>query len=373
MEILYALASGVSFCLCIILLFTTNGNLRQRIYLSLVMLLFSIILLAASIHSNNIEFHWNKNDLLIDWLYYVICPLFYLFLKSISTPKFKFTNESYFHFLVPIVILMLVLIAYFDLPNDFTGILEWTQKPFGIFFNYSTYALYPFMFVYLMSYWHLIYKHQKTIYHLAADADRRNLYWMFYFLIAITIMFLFLLFTNFSGYLLNTFIDPIFYLLSILFLGIHALNQPFVYADLETIEDDFLHTISDNMENEASIVDEKLILERNKLLEYFETNQPYLDSKITLPKLANQLGISHHLLSEVINKTCKENFFQFINRYRIEYATLLLKEKRYAHFTIEALGYEVGFNSKTTFYTTFKKIKGISPSEFQKNKTNIDN
>jgi AraC-like DNA-binding protein len=366
LEILYALAAGVSLCLCVNLFITSKENSKHLIFLAVLMLFFSIILLSASIHINEDEYHWKKYDLFVYWLYYACCPLFYFFLKSISTPNFKFAKKYILHFLFPIAMLILICVAYFSLPNNYADISAWTNKPFGKFFNKTFYLLYPFMFIYLISYWYLIYKHQKTIYHLASDADRRNLIWMIYFLIAITAMFIFLIFTEMSGYLLDTFIDPVFYLVCILFIGIHALNQPFVYADLETIEDDFLSTISDNMEKETDIIDEKLILVKNKLLEYFEINQPYLDNKITLPKLANQLGISHHLLSEVINKTCNENFFQFVNRYRVEFATRLLKDKKYAHFTIEAIGYEVGFNSKTTFNTTFKKIKGKSPSEFQK-------
>jgi AraC-like DNA-binding protein len=366
LEVLYSFTAGLSFCFSLLLFFTAKEKLKQNIYLSIVFLIFSIILLstAADFKPNNYE--WKKNDLFIDWLYYITCPFFYLYLKSISTPKFKFTLLNYLHFLLPAILLALTLLVYFTLPTEKTAISAWTKRPFGHFFNSIANILFPYMLVYLLACWHLLYKHQKTIFQLAADADRRSLSWMRSFLAALTILFTFYFFTAVSGYFLNTVIDPIFYLLLLVFLGFHALQQPFAYINLENIENNFIDTIPEISISHTTEPDKRLEAEKDKILLYFEQHKPYLDNTLTLPKLAGQLGISHHLLSETINTIFKENFFQFINRYRIDYATQLLMNKKYAHLTIEAIGYEAGFNSKTTFNNTFKKLKGLPPSEYKK-------
>jgi AraC-like DNA-binding protein len=366
LEILYSFTAGLSFCFSLLLFFSASKKSKQSLYLSIVFLIFSIILLSTATDFKNHDYEWKKNDLFTDWLYYIICPFFYLYLKSISTPKFKFTLLNYLHFLLPAFLQVLTLFVYFTLPIEKGAIAAWTKKPFGHFFNSITNLLFPYMFIYLLACWHLLYKHQKTIFQLAADADRRSLSWMRTFLAAITILFAFYVFTAVSGYFLNTVIDPIFYLLLMVFLGFHALQQPFVYMNLENIENNFIDTLPETNISPTKEPDRRLLAEKVKMLLFFEHNKPYLDNKLTLPKLAGQLGISHHLLSETINTIFKENFFQFINRHRVEYAAQLLLNKKYAHLTIEAIGYEAGFNSKTTFNNTFKKLKGLSPSEYKK-------
>lgn len=94
----------------------------------------------------------------------------------------------------------------------------------------------------------------------------------------------------------------------------------------------------------------------------------FLNPNLTLDETAKELKISKHLLSQYLNEKIGKSFTNFINEYRIEKAKELLASKN--NYTIEGLGYDSGFNSKSTFFTTFKKITGKTPSDYQKSLSN---
>lgn len=90
----------------------------------------------------------------------------------------------------------------------------------------------------------------------------------------------------------------------------------------------------------------------------------YKDSNLKMPELASMLEISTHQLSQFINTNLGKNFSQFVNEYRIQEAEkLLISEKK---LTIDGIGSNCGFNSSSTFYTAFKKLKGVTPKAYKK-------
>jgi AraC-like DNA-binding protein len=91
----------------------------------------------------------------------------------------------------------------------------------------------------------------------------------------------------------------------------------------------------------------------------------YMDPDITLEKLAESLNILPRDLSSLINRHFGINFYEFINRYRIEEAKKMLTSDNYKATTITEIYLEVGFNSKSVFYTFFKKLEGITPSQYR--------
>lgn len=103
---------------------------------------------------------------------------------------------------------------------------------------------------------------------------------------------------------------------------------------------------------------------KGKIIESLESEKLYLKPNLTLNELANTSGVPSYLVSKVINEYLKTNFFALINGYRLQHAQqhLLQKKKK----TIIEIAYEAGFNSKTTFYETFKKETGVSPTQFIK-------
>jgi AraC-like DNA-binding protein len=100
------------------------------------------------------------------------------------------------------------------------------------------------------------------------------------------------------------------------------------------------------------------------LISYMENKKPYLDFDLTLQKLATQLDLPEKELSLLINQKMGKHFFDFINEYRIEDAKMLLKNQ--PQLTVLEILYEVGFNSKSSFYTAFKKETNITPSDYRK-------
>lgn len=94
----------------------------------------------------------------------------------------------------------------------------------------------------------------------------------------------------------------------------------------------------------------------------------FLNPDLTLTETAKELSVSTHTLSQFLNESLGKSFSTFINEHRIEKAKMLLQTND--NYTIESLGYESGFNSKSTFFSTFRKFTGLTPAEFRKTQAN---
>ncbi len=99
-----------------------------------------------------------------------------------------------------------------------------------------------------------------------------------------------------------------------------------------------------------------------KLKEHMAANKPYKKNEIKLAHLAEELSLSPHQLSQIINQNAHQNFAEFINAFRVKEAIELI-----AHMDrINQLAYEVGFNNRTTFNRVFKSATGYTPTEYKK-------
>ncbi len=105
----------------------------------------------------------------------------------------------------------------------------------------------------------------------------------------------------------------------------------------------------------------------NEWLEKLKTvmveKEIFKNSSLKLKDVANEIGMPPHQLSQLLNDNLGKNFSNFTNEYRVESACQLLTTDH--HLTLEGIGTEVGFNSKSTFYATFKKLKGMTPAKFK--------
>lgn len=93
----------------------------------------------------------------------------------------------------------------------------------------------------------------------------------------------------------------------------------------------------------------------------------YLNPNFSLEEAAKELKVTKHILSQYVNEMLGKSFSTLIKEYRIEKAKKLLETEK--NYTIESLGYDSGFNSKSTFFTAFKKITGLTPAEYQKSRS----
>ena len=100
-----------------------------------------------------------------------------------------------------------------------------------------------------------------------------------------------------------------------------------------------------------------------RLQTLMEEEQLYRNPKLKLPDLAAQLSISPHQLSQLLNDNLGKSFNTFVNEYRVEAACQQISDLE--HLSLEGIGFEVGFSSKSTFYATFKKMVGTTPAKYK--------
>lgn len=100
-----------------------------------------------------------------------------------------------------------------------------------------------------------------------------------------------------------------------------------------------------------------------KLQKLMNEDKPYLDPQLSLDKLATLLSVSKHFLSQMLNDNMNVGYKELINHHRINEACKLIESN--PHYNLDSIAYEVGFNSKSTFYTLFKKSKGLTPSQYR--------
>lgn len=214
-----------------------------------------------------------------------------------------------------------------------------------------------------------IRKHQRKIQQFSSNTEGINLNWLEYIILVLLIVNIIYVIYNlfYDPKSLNFFINAVF-LLVIYCVGYYSLKQKEIYPLEEKQRQELISIDEDSDTEEVKrklISDEELVKIKTSLEGIMEIQKPYLDSELNLIRLAEMLSVSTHHLSYAINTGFEKNFFQYVNEFRVDYAKKLLKEPN-SKLSILGIAYESGFNSKTSFNTTFKKLTGQTPSEFKK-------
>ena len=153
--------------------------------------------------------------------------------------------------------------------------------------------------------------------------------------------------------------------ISIYTIGYFIIKQPIIF-DGELHVNLFLPIKNKNEKLETSLLNQFY----DNIVKYRETNKPYRDNELRLVHLADQLGFSTHLLSQIINNKSGNNFNHFVNEYRLQEAEELLISSKHAQ--VKSIYFDVGFNNKATFYKAFKMKHHCTPLELKKKKMKVD-
>ncbi len=224
--------------------------------------------------------------------------------------------------------------------------------------------------------------YQKSIQHIFSETSRINLNWVRwlingYVLIVIASVIIYFLMNKLPDkfyllYLLNiAVVTPYIYMAT--YKGI---LQPTVWQNVstkekETLEQQILETeeLTKNQEGQKdqkeAIQDSRTTEIVTRLKDLLDVKKLYQQPELTLQELANNLNYPSHQVSLAINDGMKKTFYDLINGYRVEEAKRLLLDPNSFNYTVLSVGFEAGFNSKTTFNTVFKKFTGLTPTEFR--------
>jgi AraC-like DNA-binding protein len=151
------------------------------------------------------------------------------------------------------------------------------------------------------------------------------------------------------------------------FVGYFAIHQSETFKAQPqkiSIFDDLLETSIKTSQKTVVQDPESTRKEVEKLEKYMAEQSPFKNPKVSLSELASQIQMPSHLLSKIINDHYQQNFFDFINHYRIEEFKKMVIDPKNHNLTFLALAYEVGFNSKTAFNRSFKKSTNQTPREY---------
>jgi AraC-like DNA-binding protein len=301
----------------------------------------------------------------------IVAPVFYFSVVHFVKPDRKWRARDNFHFAFAFIILVLILLSLLiEVKQPLTDADKKNAIVFITVFN----GVFCFQVIlYCIMAYREITAYQRNLFLYTSNMDAINLKWLkqvVFCVLIITGLWLTDIFFKLAKN--NVFFDnfaSLIYLGAIFFIAYFSLKQKEVQLNKqEKKEIDVIIIENSTLEGTRKklISDEELKEMTSMLTQVMDNKKPFLDAELSLFKLASQLDISSHLLSYIINNGCNENFYQFINRYRIEEAKKMIRDPNMEHLSLMGIAFEVGFNSKTVFNTTFKKSTNQTPSEFKK-------
>ncbi|NUO81355.1 AraC family transcriptional regulator [candidate division KSB1 bacterium] len=293
-------------------------------------------------------------------------PLHYLYVRLMISPGRSLEKRDWLHFL-PYVIFKTYMLP-FHLSSaaeklQFLQNLAVAGEPLALICFESAMILQGNIYMILSML--LLRKHSRTVKDSFSSIDKINLTWLRNITIGTSCIWLLVLIFNILPALGLTLTENADHFIApatsvfIYVMGYLSLRQREVH-----IEKFDLTRAPKYQKSGLSAEQAENYLHR--LRQFMETKRVYAKNDLTLNELAEQIAIPAHHLSQIINDRLRQNFYDFVNNYRVEEAKRRLLDPAYQHLTILAIAYEVGFSSKSVFNAAFKKYANMTPSQFKK-------
>lgn len=294
---------------------------------------------------------------------FLLGPTLYLIIVETTRRKIVFEFKHLLH-LIPFVLYTGLIISQFQihdyaakiilLQNGFPYSMKWNKV--GNTFMYFQFAIYGIASLIELS------RSREDIYKFSSLSIERNIFYLKFLIYDFMIVW--------GINTISLYIDygqPWSYILWVVtVLNIFFIANAVVYQGLkfpETFQDESNGKQKYEKNPLSDAAKEEYI---KQLKEYMATHKPYLNPLLSLSDLAKELKMPSFVLSQVLNLTAKQNFYEFINNYRIEESKRLLTASNGNGKTILEILYQCGFNSKSVFNSAFRKYTRMTPSEFKK-------
>lgn len=390
--------SGASFLLSFLLFFhPLQQNIRANRWLSLFVFIIGCAFISTYMTKTETTISNSFLFKSLNSLQFLLAPSLYISILYFVKPTKAFRKVDWLHF-VPFTI----YIVAENIWNSGKGSIS----AFSLFAinkdaSFLVRDILPFLtLAYLIKSYTALVKHKANLKLISSAINQINLDWLIQFLFILLLTVIIWINDALFELPFLTEATPFVYTASIFFLAYFSIKQKIIFAfkekDIKDISDvledeDYkneVKIIPDIIETENYIdvkrdvtvvsesVKEKPKLKRLnaeqvailsvQLSSLMENDKLFLDNDLNLPAVAEKLGISIHETSFLINEATKDNFYNFINKYRVDEAKKLLASAKMGELNILGIAFASGFNSKTTFNTTFKKFVGISPSQYSK-------
>ena len=302
-------------------------------------------------------------------------PLLYLYVRFMTLPGRKFNWLSLLHF-IPFVVFFTVSVIFRSEPlvRDLRSFFRPDKLialrivySLSLFFSITVYSTLAFI---------EIKRHQGNLKNLASfTSEKITLNWLKVLSISFYVAY-FVLFIFGGLNMIGNIIpfDPYFVIFGFIALfsivySFYGIKQPVIFGEV------FGNNGDEKKETEkylrSRLKDEQADKYLKKLLSLMETRKPYLNGNLTIHDLSRMTGISRHHITQVLNEKHKRNFFTFINEYRVREVIERFNDPKFNNYTLLAIAFDSGFNSKATFNSIFKSQKGITPGQYREKMTGI--
>ena len=314
---------------------------------------------------------------------FLLPPIVYLYVRIMLFNKQKLNNLDFLH-IIPFLLVLINYFPFYLLPigNKKDIILELLKDiniSYKIQVGYlSEYIINIFRIlqnlIYLIFQWKLIITFNKQNKNIEVEKQIDNVIkWLRIFTSLSTISLIAFILLAFTALVFqDIYADGfIFHLPDYIFascffiISTYLLTHPSIFAGLPFIK--YKQTPSTLILNQTDYIpyiEQDYSTEIRIIIDYFETNKPYLIKGLNISQLAVEINISTRLISFIMNQHFEMRFNEFINKYRVSYIKQKINESYLDSYTLNSLASEAGFSNLTTFIAAFKKIENCTPSEY---------
>ncbi|MGB8193278.1 MAG: helix-turn-helix domain-containing protein [Chitinophagaceae bacterium] len=307
-------------------------------------------------------------------LLFCMGPLYYIYCRCLLDKSYKTTFKTILHFL-PSLIVLLVMMPFYSMSDEakvsfMSGVAQGgiMKIPAGQLVFMGAHVAQTVAYIFASS--RFIGNKEEELKEYSSNVVVvKKLEWLKAFSLYFSIYFLLYFIVVVLLGFINSYQVQLDYVLllitsiSIYAIGYSAISNPEIFKAFPEFE---LQSLESNKETPInnSRNSNRFPELKEKLIQFMDSNKPYLKSDLKISDLAESLSVPAYQLSQLINDEFLVNFYDFINKYRVEEAKKLLVEDT-RNYKILAIAYEVGFNSKATFNRVFKKFTDLTPSEFK--------
>ncbi len=383
-NIILLLAAAQGFFLSALLLHKYRDFFANRI-LAVLIIIYSLVLL--NLFFSDIGYYIRHPALMIVPMGFpfLLGPIHFLYAKYIIQNRQKFKKQDLIHFLPFIICILYFVMDFVKADTGFDHVtLPYEDKgyPWVLFvFNWILIfqaSLYIFMTLIMLK------KFTRYMKDTFSSLDKVKLDWLKYITYFIGFgLFIFLIENtllmtgiNLSDYFNLSSVLIAIYVYTIGYTGFLK-AEIFTHSEIsksitEIPQASYRYRLESGQEKESEKYEKSGLTQEmakkhfKDLLDLMESANPYRNSNLALNDLAEKLSISPHNLSEVINTQMGQSFFDLINHYRVEQVKKDLSNTKKHNLTLLSIATDAGFNSKSSFNAIFKKVTGITPSQFRK-------